>query len=86
MVVKELFVCRGFVVPGFTSLSGAQTQMSMSELMDASKGKSNISWLGSSLYAEVLWCRDSPASLVPRLRCPCQSSWMLPRVRLAFRG
>lgn len=33
---------RGFVVPGFNSGSGAQTQMSMSELMDASKGITNM--------------------------------------------
>jgi len=33
---------RGFVVPGFTSASGSNTQMSTAELMDASKGITNM--------------------------------------------
>jgi hypothetical protein len=33
---------RGFVVPGFTNSAGANTQMSTAELMDASKGITNM--------------------------------------------
>ena len=33
---------RGFIVPGFTNTNGANTQMSTAELMDASKGITNM--------------------------------------------